>query len=487
MAIAAAACTRAASLRNIGHPPAPTGRLVWQIMTILGWIGFTPIILKTRGNHWPRLPKPGPRRSDGGRLAGHVVLVLVLSITTRRDRHTLRGCSSFRCRELGGAHKTAFMAYLPLDASPISRFSRSLRSDMERHRREALQREAALRASRSRVVSPALRARLNPHFLLNALNSVGVLARAGKREGTGESRRRPDVAAPLRARRTHATVSARDELQFVREYLAVQKVRLANGCDSKSAPEACCARQYRSFCCNPSVEKRRGARTWQVRFDGGSVGVAVVRAMTLLVITVTTMVRGGTGVGGRIGLSSTRERLARLFGDRATLRSSRVRAREGDARYHSHSVRGQARRRMTASIPQSLLQSLLRVVIVDDEPLAREGLRDAVARLAMPNIEIGALCENGVVALDVHRAMQPEILLLDIAMPVLDGFAMLERSSPKRRRGGHLRDGVRRARATRRTARSSAMRNFSAHRLDEKRDRSARMRAARARRTPSRR
>src|SRR4051812_21584939 len=73
----------------------------------------------------------------------------------------------------------------------------------------------------------------------------------------------------------------------------------------------------------------------------------------------------------------------------------------------------------------------MRVVVVDDEPLAREGLRDAVGRLALPDVEIGALCENGVVALDVIRTMQPEIVLLDISMPVLDGFAMLEQLEPE--------------------------------------------------------
>lgn len=72
-----------------------------------------------------------------------------------------------------------------------------------------------------------------------------------------------------------------------------------------------------------------------------------------------------------------------------------------------------------------------RVVIVDDEPLAREGMRDAVMRAAVSGVEVAGLCENGVVALDVIGRVQPEILLLDIAMPVLDGFAMLERLEPE--------------------------------------------------------
>jgi len=72
-----------------------------------------------------------------------------------------------------------------------------------------------------------------------------------------------------------------------------------------------------------------------------------------------------------------------------------------------------------------------RVVIVDDEPLAREGMRDAVTRAAVSGVEVAALCENGVIALDVIGRVQPEILLLDIAMPVLDGFAMLEQLEPE--------------------------------------------------------
>ncbi len=72
-----------------------------------------------------------------------------------------------------------------------------------------------------------------------------------------------------------------------------------------------------------------------------------------------------------------------------------------------------------------------RVVIVDDEPLAREGLRDAVARLGIVGVEVIALCEHGMQALTVIHAQAPDILLLDIAMPVLDGFAMLERLEPE--------------------------------------------------------
>jgi len=72
-----------------------------------------------------------------------------------------------------------------------------------------------------------------------------------------------------------------------------------------------------------------------------------------------------------------------------------------------------------------------RAIIVDDEPLARDGLRAAIERLGLSNVEVAAVCENGIVALEQIRVLEPEILFLDIAMPVLDGFAMLERLEPE--------------------------------------------------------
>jgi two-component system LytT family response regulator len=76
-------------------------------------------------------------------------------------------------------------------------------------------------------------------------------------------------------------------------------------------------------------------------------------------------------------------------------------------------------------------QAGLRVAIVDDEPLARDGLVAAVARLGIDGVDVIAAYENGIVALDGIRADCPDLLLLDIAMPVLDGFAMLERLEPE--------------------------------------------------------
>ena len=66
----------------------------------------------------------------------------------------------------------------------------------------------------------------------------------------------------------------------------------------------------------------------------------------------------------------------------------------------------------------------LRVVIVDDEALARGLLRELLA--AHPDVEIVAECSNGFEAVQAVTERQPDLLLLDVQMPKLDGFDVLE-------------------------------------------------------------
>lgn len=67
---------------------------------------------------------------------------------------------------------------------------------------------------------------------------------------------------------------------------------------------------------------------------------------------------------------------------------------------------------------------ILKVLIVDDEPPAREGLRLLLARDAQ--VELVGECANGQQAVTAIRALQPDLLFLDVQMPEMDGFAVLE-------------------------------------------------------------
>jgi len=70
----------------------------------------------------------------------------------------------------------------------------------------------------------------------------------------------------------------------------------------------------------------------------------------------------------------------------------------------------------------------MRVAIVDDEALARSVLREYLA--ALPDVEVVAECANGFEAVKVVAELQPDLLLLDVQMPKLDGFEVLELIAP---------------------------------------------------------
>jgi two-component system LytT family response regulator len=66
----------------------------------------------------------------------------------------------------------------------------------------------------------------------------------------------------------------------------------------------------------------------------------------------------------------------------------------------------------------------VKVAIVDDEPLARKTIRLLARR--DPEVSIVAECRNGAEALDAVREQKPDVMFLDIQMPHLDGFDVLE-------------------------------------------------------------
>lgn len=66
----------------------------------------------------------------------------------------------------------------------------------------------------------------------------------------------------------------------------------------------------------------------------------------------------------------------------------------------------------------------MRTLIVDDEAPARERLKRLLARL--DGVQIIGEAQDGVHALEMIEALSPELVLLDIQMPELDGFGVVE-------------------------------------------------------------
>ena len=66
----------------------------------------------------------------------------------------------------------------------------------------------------------------------------------------------------------------------------------------------------------------------------------------------------------------------------------------------------------------------LRVLVVDDEPLARRGIHVRLGRMA--GVEIVGECASGREAVDAIRGLSPDLVFLDVQMPGLDGYGVVE-------------------------------------------------------------
>jgi two-component system LytT family response regulator len=73
----------------------------------------------------------------------------------------------------------------------------------------------------------------------------------------------------------------------------------------------------------------------------------------------------------------------------------------------------------------------LRAIVADDEPLARARLRRLLGQF--DGLEVVAECASGEAAVDALHRLGPDIAFLDIQMPDLDGFDVLE-TLPRQRR-----------------------------------------------------
>jgi two-component system LytT family response regulator len=76
------------------------------------------------------------------------------------------------------------------------------------------------------------------------------------------------------------------------------------------------------------------------------------------------------------------------------------------------------------------MPDVMRVLIVDDEPLARDCIRLALAEAQ--DVEIAGECGDGREAVDAIRRLAPDVVFLDVQMPGVDGFRVVERIGAER-------------------------------------------------------
>jgi hypothetical protein len=195
-------------------------------------------------------------------------------------------------------------------------------------------RDAALREQLTRAELGALRARLNPHFLFNALHSVGALVRTG--ENAAAVRVVAELSELLRdviSRDAPEMVRLRDELAFVRRYLDIEAVRFADRLrvEWDVSPDTEQA-VVPSLVVQPLVEnamRHAVAATWRA----GRLRIGARRTEDALVIDVSDdgpglgagveengrRSEGGAAASNGVGLADTRARLARLYGEHSAL------------------------------------------------------------------------------------------------------------------------------------------------------------------------
>src|SRR5262249_27732143 len=116
-----------------------------------------------------------------------------------------------------------------------------------------------------------------------------------------------------------------------------------------------------------------------------------------------------------------RQRAAALAGARASACVARRAPRTGPVRRRADPARGREPRGEPVT-------GRLRVAIVDDEPPARALLRDYLRQ--HPDVDVVAECTDGFDAVKALESVQADLVLLDVQMPKLDGFEVLELLEP---------------------------------------------------------
>lgn len=72
---------------------------------------------------------------------------------------------------------------------------------------------------------------------------------------------------------------------------------------------------------------------------------------------------------------------------------------------------------------------MIRSIIIDDEGLGRQAIKDAVQKNC-PEVSILALCEDAQRGMEAIKEYKPDLVFLDIQMPGMSGFDLLQRLAP---------------------------------------------------------
>jgi two-component system, LytTR family, sensor kinase len=188
--------------------------------------------------------------------------------------------------------------------------------DYQRRLRDEAVRVAQLQRDLSDAQVQAIKMLVQPHFLFNTLHAVNVLIEKEPAAATRMVSRLGDLLRHTLTRATVAEVPLRTELDVLQLYLEIEQTRFLDRLTVRiDAPAETLDALVPDLILQPLAENaiKHGIES---NIGAGRVEVTVSRDGASLVIEVRDSGRGpGDGVTNRIGLTTVRDRLARLYGD----------------------------------------------------------------------------------------------------------------------------------------------------------------------------
>jgi signal transduction histidine kinase len=299
-----------------GQPITSFVAVIWQILTLIGWIVLTPVVVAHREGKAEALSADSVATTAAQVIGLSMVHSIALVLVTRILLIPSGG------QEAVTRIMHVFAAYAPLDMLTfVLLWTLAYVSNADRHLREAARESAARAASLSAELNAgklsALRAQLRPHFLFNAINTAVVLSSRGDSAAASSVLR--SLADLLRYVLDDAaqSVNLDDELGFIKEYLNVEQARFPDRLTfSIDADSVARSAQIPHLLLQPLVENavRHGIAG---KISAGKVHISArVDGDTLRMI----VEDDGVGIGAKtdtdsgLGIANTRSRLALMYG-----------------------------------------------------------------------------------------------------------------------------------------------------------------------------
>ena len=220
------------------------------------------------------------------------------------------------------------------------------------HDKETLAARAEALASAARL--DALRARLNPHFLFNALHTLSAVVKFRPALAESAIERLGDMLRYTLKENSRGVVEFSEEYAFTRQYLAFEQLRYEDRLAVNLEVDA----ESHEFDVPPfsiqTLAENAVHHAIAIRPEGGSIWITCRGQGGRLEVSVRDDGPGATAEAGeshQLGLRSVRERLVAAFGSAAELRiNSRPGGFEASFTVPSHGERAEHRRRLDDGI-----------------------------------------------------------------------------------------------------------------------------------------